>query len=188
MQELVIVSYCDRCYQAGKTKVEATDTVEVVVGEQGARLDLCDRCNQEFLDPVRALVRAREAAQRALDKSTGSAIREPRRPRSEPGSAARCGQCDASVQIRYRGAHARNRHSGAKPEDLTWYLDDVDKVWACSCGLPFPTEHGRNTHAYRTGHPIPDDSGPQPGNSQVSSTGRSACIESASGPGGGQLS
>lgn len=161
MQELVVLSYCDRCYQTDKTKVEATSTVEVIVGEQKARLDLCERCNQEFLDPVRALVRAREGAQRALDKSTGNATTEPHTPRSHSGPLARCGQCDTSVQVRHRGAHARTRHNGANPEDLTWYFDDVDKVWECSCGLPFPTEHGRNTHTHRTGHTLPEDPGPQ---------------------------
>lgn len=163
MQELVIVSFCDRCFQTGKAKVKATVTEEdVVVGEQKARLDLCDQCDQELLDPVRALVRAREAAQRALDKSTGTITREPRVPRSQPGPLAQCGRCGDAVQIRHRGAHARARHDGAGPEDLTWYFgDDVDKIWACSCGLPFPTEHGRNTHAHRTGHPVPEDGGPQ---------------------------
>jgi hypothetical protein len=160
MQEIVVATYCDRCYQTDKAKVEATDTVEVVVGEQKARLDLCQRCNGEFLDPLRALVRAREAAQRALDKSTGS-TREPRTPRSRPSPLARCGQCDTSVQIRHRGTHARTRHDGAQPENLTWYFDDAEKIWLCSCGLPFPTEHGRNTHTHRTGHPLPEDAGPQ---------------------------
>jgi hypothetical protein len=160
MQEIVVVSYCDRCYQTDKTKVEAADEVEMVVGEQKARLDLCERCNREFLDPLRALVRSREATQRALDKSTGTATREPRARRSQPGPLTRC-QCGYTVQVRHRGAHARNRHDGAKPEDLTWSFDDVEKIWACSCGLPFPTEHGRNTHAHRTGHSLPEYAGSQ---------------------------
>jgi hypothetical protein len=182
MQELVIVSYCDRCYQTDKSKVEASDEVEVVVGEQKARLDLCDPCNRDLFDPVRALMRAREAAQRAVDKSTGAATRkssttaresstapqesstapqEPRAPAPKAGPLARCGQCGEAVQIRLRGQHARSHHDGAKPEDLTWHFDDVDKVWACSCGLSFPTEHGRNTHSRRIGHPLPEDTGPQ---------------------------
>jgi hypothetical protein len=162
MQELVILSYCDYCFQTDRTKVEATDAVEVVISEQKARLDLCERCNREILDPVRTLIRAREAAQRALDKSAGTAGvgQEPRGSRSPTGPLARCGECGDSVQVRHRGKHARNRHS-ADPEDLTWYFDDVDTVWACSCGLPFPTEHGRNTHARRTGHPMPEDAGLQ---------------------------
>lgn len=163
MQELVILSFCDRCFQTGKSKVKATVTEEdVVVGEQKARLDLCERCDQELLGPIRALVRAREAAQRALDKSTGTSTREPRAPRPRLGPLTRCGQCGDSVEVRQRGTHARARHGGANPEDLTWYFDDdVDKVWMCSCGLPFPSEHGRNTHAHRIGHPLPEDDGPQ---------------------------
>jgi hypothetical protein len=160
MQEIVIFSYCDRCYQADSTKVETTDEVEVAVGEQMARLDLCDRCNRELLDPIRALVRAREAAQRALDKSTGGSSRKRRASRALPGPPARC-QCGAAMQVRQRGAHARTRHDGANPEDLTWYFDDVEKVWVCSCGLPFASEHGRDIHTRRSGHSLPEDSGPQ---------------------------
>jgi hypothetical protein len=161
MQELVIVSYCDRCYQTDKAKVDATGEVEVVVGEQKARLDLCDSCNQDLLDPVRTLLRAREAAQRALDKSTSTAARESREPEPPSTPLVRCDQCGDEMQIRHRGQHARTRHYVAKPEELTWHFDDVDTVWTCSCGLPFPTEHGRNTHCRRTRHPLPEEAGPQ---------------------------
>lgn len=161
MQEIVVATFCDRCYQTDKTKVEATDEVEVTVGEQKARLDLCQRCNQVLLDPLRALLKAREAAQRALDKSTSTTTREPRARRPRSGPLARCGKCDAHVEVRHRSTHARTRHDGATPEDLTWYFDDLTEVWPCSCGLPFPTEHSRNTHSRRASHPLPDDTGPR---------------------------
>src|SRR5262249_3727059 len=148
------------CYQTDRAKVEAVETVEIVIDEQQARLDLCEPCNQEFLDPVRALVQARAAAQPALDRSTGADNGDSRKPRSRPGPTARCGQCGATVQIRNRGAHARSQHDGANPEDLTWHFDDVEKIWACSCGLPFPTKHGRNTHIHRTGHTTPEEAVP----------------------------
>jgi hypothetical protein len=176
MQEVVIATYCDRCYQADQTKTETSFTVEVSIGGDRARLDLCAGCDQDLLDPVRELIRTRAAAQRALDRSagsspdtqdtgdsgntgnTGQSRQNAPRPTSNP--TVRCGQCQAQVALRSRGNHARNSH-GCKPQDITWtFGEEVSEVWTCTCELPFPTEHGRNTHARRTGHPLPDPSGP----------------------------
>jgi len=158
MQELVIVSSCDRCYQTDKVKVSAAATIKVVIGGHSAQLDLCERCNQEFLDPVRVLLRARHAAQRALDKSTRTSAPPARGPQPQIGPRTRCGQCNTSILIRHRARHARKHHD-ADPQDLTWYLDDVEKLWRCSCGLPFPTERSRNAHARSAGHQLPDATG-----------------------------
>ncbi|XVQ06987.1 hypothetical protein ACQP1W_30660 [Spirillospora sp. CA-255316] len=171
MQEVVIATYCDRCYQADQTRTETSFTVEVNIGADQARLDLCSRCDQDLLDPVRELIRTRAAAQRALDRSAGgvpagstSDTEETGERAQRPNSnvAVRCGQCQAQIALRSRGNHARNSH-GCKPQDITWsFGEEVTEVWVCTCDLAFPTEHGRNAHARRTGHALPDPSGPQP--------------------------
>ena len=152
MQEILILHFCDRCIQADGTKVEATEQVEVAIARQTARLDLCAQCVETFLRPVRDLVRAREGVQRALDKSAGQELpgREPK-----PAHRTRC-QCGKTMEIRQRGTHARNRHNGAEPQDLTWYLDDAEETWECSCGLPFPTRGSRSVHGRRTRHRLPE--------------------------------
>lgn len=151
MQEVLIFRYCDRCFQADQAKVEAT-AVEVAIGEQRANLDLCDPCGRELIDPVRALLKVREAAQRALSRSTTA--RQP-----QPGRRSRC-QCGITVEIRQRAAHARDRHDGALPQDLKWVIEGATEVWECSCDLPFPTFRGLGAHARRTGHSLPPDQGP----------------------------
>ncbi|GAA2444170.1 hypothetical protein GCM10010191_71080 [Actinomadura vinacea] len=166
MQEIVIATYCDRCYQADQTKTETSFTVEVSIGVDQARLDLCPRCDQDLLEPVRELISTRAAAQRALDRSAGSSSdaeeTEERAPRPNSNVAVRCGRCQAQIALRSRGNHARNSHA-CKPQDITWsFGEEVTEVWICTCELAFPTEHGRNTHAHRTGHALPDPSGPQP--------------------------
>lgn len=193
MQEIVILTFCDNCYQNGPTvpvgpaaangqdsggpvKTEACVTVSVSIGDASARLDLCEHCDHALLASLRQLVSTRAAAQQALDKSTraDAAIPEQRdgtgvirvsRGRSRGKSiegggqradqsvpAARCGECHATVQLRYRGRHARQRHQ-REPERISWdFGPEVTTVWVCDCGLPFPTQHGLTTHARRTGH------------------------------------
>ncbi|XVQ09360.1 hypothetical protein ACQP1W_43660 [Spirillospora sp. CA-255316] len=43
MQKVVIATYCDCCYQADQTKIETSFTVEVGIGVDQARPDLCPR-------------------------------------------------------------------------------------------------------------------------------------------------
>lgn len=162
MQEVLIVTYCDRCYQGTETKVDASQTVEVSVGGDQARLDLCENCDADVLEPVRQLIRTRAAAQRALEKSAGAAGGEEQRPtRTRQDVSVRCGRCETHIALRNRGSHARASH-GCKPQDIEWYFgEEVKQVWACTCGLAFPNEHGRTTHAHRTSHPLPDINGPQ---------------------------
>ncbi|MFC5745581.1 hypothetical protein [Actinomadura rugatobispora] len=162
----MIATYCDRCYQADQTKTETSLTIEVSIGTDQARLDLCPRCDQGLLDPLRELISTRAAAQRALDRSAGASPETEdtgqASARTFPNVAVRCGHCQSEIALRSRSNHARNRH-GCKPQDITWdFGEDIAEVWICTCDLAFPTEHGRNTHAHRTGHALPDPSGPQP--------------------------
>jgi hypothetical protein len=170
MQEVLILTYCDNCFQsedAGRVKTEATVTAEVRVGDEEARLDLCERCDQELLAPLRGLISTRAAAQRVLDRAaaadggTDTDGTGRSRSRSErPNITARCSICESSVHLRNRGQHARDRHQ-TEPQDITWtFGPEVTELWTCSCGLPFPTEHGRTTHAHRAGHPLPESEKP----------------------------
>ncbi|WP_285493476.1 hypothetical protein [Actinomadura sp. NBRC 104425] len=160
MQEVLIVTYCDRCYQDDQTKNDAAHTVEVSIGTDQARLDLCPRCDEELLAPLRELLRTRGPAQRALEKAAGNGA-EQRPARVRPDVSVRCGECDTQIALRNRGSHSRASH-GCDPQEIQWYFgDDVTEVWACSCGLAFPNEHGRTTHAHRVGHPLPEATGPQ---------------------------
>ena len=160
MQEVLIVTYCDRCYQDDQAKTDATLTVQVSIGNDEARLDLCERCDQALLEPLRELLRTRGPAQRALERAAGAGGSD-RPARVRPDVSVRCGECGTENALRNRGSHSRASH-GCDPQDIKWYFgDDVTGVWACSGGLAFPNEHGRTTHAHRVGHPLPEETGPQ---------------------------
>jgi hypothetical protein len=149
MREVVVLSHCDRCWVSTETKVPAVGSHEVQVDSHRLEMDLCSQCDALLLDPVRVLISGREAAEAAAKRAAGATAGQGTRKDHK----VYCGTCRSWVGLRARSTHAKDHHNVADPGKILWaFGPDVDKVWVCSCGLPFPTDNGALVHNRRLKH------------------------------------
>lgn len=157
-----ILAFCDQCMFDRRVKVPAVHSGLVVLFGVEAELDLCESCALSLTGPLFRLLDA--VGHRA--SRPGRASSDPARPRSASGNGkwrcstdklmVVCGHCGNRVRARKRTEHAG--YHGMDPWGITWdFGPDVTELWWCSCGMPFPSLHGRGGHVRSTGHaPGPD--------------------------------
>lgn len=169
MQELITAHWCDWCYLREGRKVEAAETERVGLGGKEADIDSCADCSK-VLDPLRELfAEIGKRAKAVVSASAPQAEAEKQKQKKEdrPSYRVKCGECSSRMDMRSRTQHAEDIHK-THAGTLKWLFEDqtLEHVWACGCGMTFPTVTGRRMHISRSESGLcflpEDDDGPIP--------------------------
>lgn len=145
MEEIAILHWCDWHLVMEDTKEPATIKRVIVLDGTEATLDMCGACDIAAVTPLAQVLGA--IGRRAKPVKP----KPEKKPRPGRQVDVLCVKCDSWMDIRNRTKHADGVHEGLDAGRLEWaFTEDIELVVSCSCGLQFPTEHGRIMHIRKT--------------------------------------
>jgi hypothetical protein len=149
-QEIQVVLHCDRCLRDGFRTAQA-DTVTVVIDGQARKVELCDQCGKELVEPLRdALDIYGRPAGDSAPVVDGPAGRDPRaRDCPVPG----CPEATPKLRQHVRMAHGDAAEKQYLPPLPRYRCPEPD----CPRGVPGRelagtvglAVHGRQSHGLR---------------------------------------